>query len=437
MSDLQKQPIDEPLEPIRNDDSAIDPNVEHLEADIENELDIPPPQDDVAAKKANKNSKTKKMLGWLGGAAFLVLLGYMAFSMVKPPATNSQVAEGQVSTNIKEVNQIGKGAASEKSTNPEAAQLGDRVQKDRAAEILKDPTQSYVTADPFGSGQREGNFTRAPGDPAPQTEPPPPQPPQAPVNIDDLRMEPVPTTPPTTTAAANHEHDAAIASAQAIVRSALAIPTPGWVGGNAPKVTEPPVTTTQVASNAGKTADISTGDITYAQLTSGLKSLIPQTPARAVLRGGKFNGAVLMGSMQNANDQYLVLRFSSMTWNKKTYQINAIAINADENMDAGIVDKVNSKVWSRAALMAGVGFIQAVGASKMQEGTTTTNSPYGSSTSVGERSNSNTAMIGLGGAGQAVQDTVQQEIAKMKDEVVVYPGKEIGVIFLQPLYLQP
>ncbi len=209
MSDLQKQPIDEPLEPIRNDDSAIDPNVEHLEADIENELDIPPPQDDVAAKKANKNSKTKKMLGWLGGAAFLVLLGYMAFSMVKPPATNSQVAEGQVSTNIKEVNQIGKGAASEKSTNPEAAQLGDRVQKDRAAEILKDPTQSYVTADPFGSGQREGNFTRAPGDPAPQTEPPPPQPPQAPVNIDDLRMEPVPTTPPTTAAAATGSEPAA------------------------------------------------------------------------------------------------------------------------------------------------------------------------------------------------------------------------------------
>ena len=53
-----------------------------------------------------------------------------------------------------------------------------------------------------------------------------------------------------------------------------------------------------------------------------------------------------------------------------------------------------------------------------------------------KRSNGETAIVALGGAAQSIKGTVDQEIAKLKDEVKVGPGKEMGVLFLQPLTLQ-
>jgi hypothetical protein len=140
--------------------------------------------------------------------------------------------------------------------------------------------------------------------------------------------------------------------------------------------------------------------------------------------------------MEVIESRYLVLRFTTLTLGKKTYPISAIAVNP-EMQDAGMMDSVRDRTWTRAALQAGVGFVQAFGAAKLEEGTTSTQTPLGgTSTSVPKRSNGETAIIALGGAAQGVKGTVDQEIAKLKDEVKVGPGKEIGVLFMQPLTLQ-
>ena len=105
--------------------------------------------------------------------------------------------------------------------------------------------------------------------------------------------------------------------------------------------------------------------------------------------------------------------------------------------DAGMMDSVHDRTWTRAALQAGVGFVQAFGAAKLEEGTTSNQNAYGgTSTTVPKRSNGETAIVALGGAAQSIKGTVDQEIAKLKDEVKVGPGKEMGVLFLQPLTLQ-
>lgn len=51
---------------------------------------------------------------------------------------------------------------------------------------------------------------------------------------------------------------------------------------------------------------------------------------------------------------------------QKTYPVNAIAVNP-EMQDAGIMDNVRNRTWTRAALQAGVGFVQAAGAAKRKK----------------------------------------------------------------------
>mgnify|MGYP000624345616 CR=1 FL=1 len=177
----------------------------------------------------------------------------------------------------------------------------------------------------------------------------------------------------------------------------------------------------------------------YARLTSSLNSLVPQTPPRAVVVGGKFDGAILLGAMENVENKYLVLKYTTMTVGRKTYPISAIAVNV-EAQDAGLADEVTSRAWERAALTAGMGFVQAFGAAKLQEGTTTVQNSglngFSSSTQAPQRSNGQTALIALGGAAQSLQATGQNEIQKLKDEVKVNQNKEMGVLFMQPLYIK-
>lgn len=130
----------------------------------------------------------------------------------------------------------------------------------------------------------------------------------------------------------------------------------------------------------------------------------------------------------------LVLRFSTLTLGK-TYPINAIAVNPELH-DAGIMDNVRNRTWTRAALQAGVGFCSSLRCREAKlEGTTSNISSDGwSSSTTPTRTNSETALIALGGAAQAVKPTVEQEINKLKDEVTVQPGeKNLAFFSCSPL----
>lgn len=415
---------------------TVNTNKENVDDPVEQALDITPPDEGKAVAKKKGMPKSIKIM--MGGAG-AILLFFIAYQMTIPePPPTAQDSTGVVGVTVKEAGAFQNTPASARPVNPEATVLGQKVEEAKAAELMKDPTKSYVTANPFGDADSQGNVPRGDGVTPGQL---PPQPPQAPP--ENIGVDPRGYNVGNNASGNGQQQDPALAEAMRIYQATKRIGKMGVAAGNVELAAAPAQATT---GNPNLTAngqpiihesDIGAGDQVYAQLTTSLNSVVPQTPVRAVIRGGKLNGGVLLGMIENVNDRYLVLKYSTLTLNKKTYPISAVAVNP-EAMDAGIVDVVNNKTWSKAALQAGVGFVQAFGAAKLEEGTTNTINPTtgATTTSTPIRSNKQTAMIGLGGAAQAIKPTIDAEVNNIKNEVIVHQGKEMGVIFLQPVYLQ-
>lgn len=401
---------------------------------IDEAMDIDPPVEEAKSKKKGLSKAAKMAMGAMG----LGLLFVVALQMMTPPVEQSEQQAGRIGVKIDDASNFKTAGASQTATNPEAAALNSKVDSARAGEILKDPTKSYVTADPFGSADVGANIGKKTPDQEAADQlaalTPPPAPPPL--------IDPSPVAPRNTGGGNGNGEDPVLAYAKKVHDFAIQSVKIGVSPGNVEKVQTAAGNGAgqagAVAGNAQKIldSDVGAGEISYAQMTSSLNSIVPQTPPRAIIRGGKLNGGILLGQMEVIESRYLVLKFNTLTLGKKTYPIAAIAVNP-EMQDAGMMDSVRDRTWTRAALQAGVGFVQAFGAAKLEEGTTSNQNAYGStSTSVPKRSNSETAIVALGGGAQAIKGTVDQEIAKLKDEVKVGAGKEIGVLFMQPLTLQ-
>jgi len=394
---------------------------------VEQMLNIQPPVDKKEGKKIPKYAKIGA--GAMGfGMIFLV-----ALQMLQPAAPGSQQVAGTIGVRVAEPAGFVPTPATVVAVNPEAAALAARVDEQRAQEILDRPGASFVTADPFGNPIR-GTVALPPENGGDQTNPlmPPPPPPVF------VSPQPIQQAPP-----GQQVEDPATIFARTVFSSATTIRTPGVSPGNytpaadgALNVGGGPTGEGGVSTTQTRVATMGAGEIVYAQLTSLLNSIVPQTPPRAIIRGGPLNGAILLGQMEVVENRYLVLRFTTLTLNRKTYPISAMAVNT-EMLDAGLVDRVNNRVWTRAALQAGVGFVQSFGAATLDAGTTRSVDERGEvTTSAPVRTSRDNAIIALGGAAQSLQPTVEQQINNIKDEVIALPGKEMGIIFMQPFFME-
>lgn len=200
-------------------------------------------------------------------------------------------------------------------------------------------------------------------------------------------------------------------------------------------VSSPVTSTTSSGTSSGTiNADIAAGELLYGELTTTLDTRVKATPVRVVIRGGKYNGAIAMGKMSNVDDEFMVLEFNMMTIGKKTYPINAIAINPND-WDVKISDKTYSGNWKRAALLAGKGYIQSYGESYLSDNMTTTvsdgavvQSRSGSLSAKGRNAQA------LSGAMKTMDPFVQDYITKeTKSYSQTFPGKEMGLLFMAPV----
>lgn len=407
----------------QDNDKEVDP--------IEQVLTIETPvvNDSVGNKKKKPSIAKYGMYAFVG--AVVVLAGSQMFFGGPPPKANNGGAVAQVRTS--DAQTFVPSPASTAPTNSEASELANKKEAERAAEASKDPSKSFISQDPFGSGstpvvQEKENL------------PPPPPPVSTAVAV---QSTPPPIQP---VSSGNQQEDPALTYARKLFASAQISPKMGLsappVNQNANAAATGGMQNTSATGATGplvKDASVAAGEIKYAVLTSGLNTLVPQTPARAIIHGGILDGSVLLGSMENANDQYMVLRFKTLTIGKKTYPIEAIAVNQDMQ-DAGLADEVKSHLLEKTAIQAGVGFVQSFGAAKLQEGTTTSSSvgANGSTsfTQTPNRTNKQTAMIALGGAAQAITPAIDQAVSNIRPEVIIHPNKEMGILFLKPLFLQ-
>lgn len=407
-----------------NNNQDADKEVDPIEQVLTTET--PVVNDSVGGKKK------KPVIAKIGMGVFAVTLVVLVGAQFMGEEAVQSGQQAGASIRNGDVDAFRQAQASAKPTNPEAIALAEKKEAERAAEKAKEPGASYFKQDPFGEGATTPVVQETQNLPPP----PPPQPSTAP------QPQLTPSAP--TVVNNNGQEDPAVVYARMLHAEATHSPR---IGLTAAKPSEVAAQSTNGAGGQVVTggpavvmdATVAAGEIKYALLTSGLNSRVPQTPPRAVIHGGPLNGAVLLGVMENANDEYLVLRFKSMTIGKKTYPIEAIAVNPEMH-DAGIADEAHSHLFQKTAIQAGIGFIQAFGAAKLQEGTTISNS-YGtgggsSLTQTPTRTNKQTAMIAAGGAAQAIAPAIDQAVNSIRPEVIIHPNKEMGILFLKPLFLQ-
>lgn len=377
----------------------------------------PPKIEDSIASSTKKKSKTV-----IFGAVAVAVAMVFAIIMNIYSSTTKKATPVYSSNVSSEASGFDRTKAGEGTVNPEAARIEAEAVAQRAEEARK-KGGSFISTEHFGDAPDKAAETKVPGQEPAATEGdsaqpmlPPPPPVENPQGQGDKTASPV----------------------KMVIDQLFKSGKPGFSAGQAVAVQSPAAYSGQASGGAQAPInhDITAGQMFGAVMTLGMNSLVPETPARAVITSGKYRGAVCIGSIKNKSNRYLVANFNQMSIGSKTYPIDAIAVNM-EDYQAGLADEVNSRFFERYALMAGTGFLQGVGSAFLSSGTTTTQSTGTTGNILTQTNPSRTTqdamLIGLGGAAQAISPMAQEIHADIRPEVKVYANKEIGIVMLKPV----
>lgn len=386
---------------------------------VDEVLEINTPTVNDSIKKSQSKMSVPMKVGI--GLFVVAVVGGTAAQLLSSNTTPSPVAGAGADSNVTTLSGVNKADPTNPITNPEAISAKNKEMEKVFNDVNKDPSKSYIApAEPFG----ENN-----GDKKDVTPPPPP---------------PVLQTTSTATASSDKEPlDVMMAR-----KYYTSVEGESVIEAHPPTYTKSMVRqVTQIAVNQNggvqpqtdgvtPNADIAAGEVLYAITKTGLDSDVMQTPPKAVIHGGKWDGGILLGSAQFTSDKYFVLKFHMLTLGKKSFPIEAIAVTSDDWQSAGMVDEYHSNKVAKYSAMGFLGGATAVGQAKLQENSTTQTSVGSAGSTVttqnGTKSNKDLAWIAGGGIAQSLTPIVQQEINDIKPQGKLYPEKEIGIMFLKP-----
>lgn len=210
------------------------------------------------------------------------------------------------------------------------------------------------------------------------------------------------------------------------------IPPKDASSANGSASTETTTTSTTNTNSANQTANgpaIKAGTITYAVMETAANSDEPG-PVIARIVAGDLAGAKLIGTMTvsvNASKGTVQFTQLSLPHVPTTISVNAFAIDPRTARTA-IASRVDNHYMLRYGSMFASSFLEGVGQSVQQEGTTI--SANGTSTSVQNQSLSTlqNAVVGLGKVGQAWGAAVAPYFATPAT-IYVFSGTDIGILF--------
>lgn len=111
------------------------------------------------------------------------------------------------------------------------------------------------------------------------------------------------------------------------------------------------------------------GTITYAQLLMEANTDAPG-PVLAEIMSGPFTGGRAIGSFE-ATREYLILKFTKISYKRRDYEINAIALDPNTTLP-GLVTEKDNRYFTRVLLPAAAGFLEGFSSALSQGSTTTT-----------------------------------------------------------------
>lgn len=150
------------------------------------------------------------------------------------------------------------------------------------------------------------------------------------------------------------------------------------------------------------------GDILPSVLINGINSDY-KGPILARVIGGPLDQAVATGEYKTSYEG-VVMHFTQLSSTKfaKAIQLDAYAISPDTSM-YGIASDVNHHYLTNLGFIFGAALLQGYGEAAERQNTTTSTSALGSTSTQGQLSNSQQLQAGLGTAGQALGQTLQQQ----------------------------
>lgn len=204
-----------------------------------------------------------------------------------------------------------------------------------------------------------------------------------------------------------------------------------------------PKSTTSTTTTNGNVTTVSTtpqkktarvvvpaGDILYGAMITEANSDVPG-PILAQVLSGPLKGGRLIGAFR-VSDDYLVLEFRTLSFNGRSYSIQAIALDPNTTL-GGMATEVDQRYFSRLVLPAAASFISRFGDVISQPEQTTTVSNGTVVVSQGKQSTRDALYAGAGDAASQLSDFVNDEANRIKPLVRVASNTPIGIFFITPV----
>lgn len=177
---------------------------------------------------------------------------------------------------------------------------------------------------------------------------------------------------------------------------------------------------------------ISSGDIEYAQTLIEANSDV-KGPVLAQLLTGPLNGSRIIGTFSVAEDDYLVLNFSTAVVNGKDVAISAIALDPDTTL-AGMATDVDHRYFRRIFLPAAAAFISGFASAVAETGRTDVVVEGGTATTETEEADDEQRVAtGVEEAADEVRE-ILDEMGDVETLVIIKSGTPIGVLFTAPVF---
>ncbi|WP_241647601.1 MULTISPECIES: conjugal transfer protein TraO [Rosenbergiella] len=164
-------------------------------------------------------------------------------------------------------------------------------------------------------------------------------------------------------------------------------------------------------------------------ITIGVDSDNSSTPVIGTIWSGPYRGASFKADRSQLAGDGVVIHFTSMYWNHKSYTVDAYALK-DSTLMANVATNVNHRYWSRILLPAIASGIGKAGQLYQDANTDILTNGYSTVTSHASMPNS-TAVTGVIAGGTAAQaaDVLKQDAAKL-------PVTQATIDAGQPVYIQ-
>ena len=187
---------------------------------------------------------------------------------------------------------------------------------------------------------------------------------------------------------------------------------------------------------AQKTAKVvvPAGDIYYGTMITEANSDVPG-PILAQVVSGPLNGGRLVGSFQST-DEYLVLKFTTLSIGGRTYSIDAIALDPHTTL-GGVATETDQRYFARLVLPMAAAFISQFGQAISQPDSTTSVSNGTVATSTSSSTDKQALYAGLGQSAQQLSSFVNQSGNAVKPLVRVASNTPVGIFFIKPVTDQP